>query len=110
LKNIPRRTAAHQLFSSGQLHKALMGHLRTVQKLLRRVRSYFRKTETTRSAASNGSRSKTSEFIGTTLKAMPEQFGRERLHFWALPPRAFDTSWRIYRKVNKDWSSLVWRS
>ena len=31
-----------------------------------------------------------------------ERFERERPHLQALPPRVFDTSWRVYRKVNKD--------
>jgi hypothetical protein len=31
-----------------------------------------------------------------------ERFAREQPHLQTLPPRAFDTSWRVYRKVNKD--------
>jgi hypothetical protein len=31
-----------------------------------------------------------------------ERFERERPHLQALPPQAFDTSWRVYRTVNKD--------
>ena len=39
---------------------------------------------------------------GTTHEVVSERFERERPSLQALPPRAFDTSWRIYRKVNKD--------
>ena len=39
---------------------------------------------------------------GTTHEVVSERFERERPHLQVLPPRAFDTSWRIYRKVNKD--------
>lgn len=39
---------------------------------------------------------------GTTHEVVSERFQRERPQLQALPPQAFDTSWRIYRKVNKD--------
>ena len=39
---------------------------------------------------------------GTTHEVVTERFDRERPYLQALPPRAFDTSWRVYRKVNKD--------
>jgi transposase len=38
---------------------------------------------------------------GTTHEVVSERFERERSHLLALPP-AFDTSYRVYRKVYKD--------
>jgi transposase len=39
---------------------------------------------------------------GTTHEKVTERFYRERPHLNVLPPQAFDTSYRIYRKVYKD--------
>jgi hypothetical protein len=39
---------------------------------------------------------------GTTYEVVKERFDRERPHLNMLPPQAFDTSYRIYRKVYKD--------
>ncbi|MEE8378394.1 MAG: IS21 family transposase [Candidatus Aminicenantaceae bacterium] len=39
---------------------------------------------------------------GTTHEVVSLRFKRERPHLNLLPPNAFDTSYRIYRKVNKD--------
>ena len=39
---------------------------------------------------------------GTTHEVVTDRFERERPYLQPLPPRAFDTSWRIYRKVFKD--------
>jgi len=39
---------------------------------------------------------------GTTHEVVDVRFYREKSHLNMLPPRAFDTSWRVYRKVYKD--------
>jgi len=39
---------------------------------------------------------------GTTHEVVKERFYREKPHLNMLPPQAFDTSYRIYRKVCKD--------
>jgi len=39
---------------------------------------------------------------GTTHEVVSERFSRERPHLQELPRQAFDTSWRVYRDVNKD--------
>ena len=39
---------------------------------------------------------------GTTHEVVSQRFERERSQLQSLPPQAFDTSWRIYRQVNKD--------
>jgi len=39
---------------------------------------------------------------GTTHEAVSHRFERERPQLQVLPPQAFDTSWRVYRKVCKD--------
>jgi len=39
---------------------------------------------------------------GTTHEVVSERFARERPHLQELPARAFDTSYRIWRKVCKD--------
>ena len=39
---------------------------------------------------------------GTTHEVVQERFYREKPHLNMLPPRVFDTSYRIYRKVHKD--------
>lgn len=39
---------------------------------------------------------------GTTHEVVTHRFERERPHLQALPRQAFDTSWRVYRKVCKD--------
>lgn len=39
---------------------------------------------------------------GTTHEVVSHRFERERPHLNVLPPKAFDTSFRIYRKVYKD--------
>lgn len=39
---------------------------------------------------------------GTTHEKISTRFRREQPHLNALPPQAFDTSYRIYRKVYKD--------
>lgn len=39
---------------------------------------------------------------GTTHEVVLERFERERPHLQILSPRAFDTSWRVYRNVHKD--------
>jgi transposase len=39
---------------------------------------------------------------GTTHEVVLLRFAREKPHLRGLPPRAFDTSYRIYRKVHKD--------
>jgi len=39
---------------------------------------------------------------GTTHEVVSERFEREQHQLQVLPPQAFDTSWRIYRKVCKD--------
>ena len=39
---------------------------------------------------------------GTTHEVVSQRFERERPHLQALPLQAFDTSWRVYRKVCKD--------
>jgi transposase len=39
---------------------------------------------------------------GTTHEVVTDRFYRERPHLNMLPPQAFDTSYRIFRKVNKD--------
>lgn len=39
---------------------------------------------------------------GTTHEIITQRFDRERTHLAPLPPKAFDTSYRIYRKVYKD--------
>jgi hypothetical protein len=39
---------------------------------------------------------------GTTHEVVQARFCREKPHLNMLPPRAFDTSYRIYRKVYKD--------
>lgn len=39
---------------------------------------------------------------GTTHEKVTDRFYREKPHLSILPPRAFDTSYRIYRKVYKD--------
>jgi len=39
---------------------------------------------------------------GTTHEAVSRRFNRERPSLQSLPIQAFDTSYRIYRKVNKD--------
>jgi transposase len=39
---------------------------------------------------------------GTTHEVVLLRFAREKPHLRALPPRAFDTSYRVYRKVHKD--------
>jgi transposase len=39
---------------------------------------------------------------GTTHEVVCLRFAREKPHLKGLPPRAFDTSYRVYRKVHKD--------
>ena len=39
---------------------------------------------------------------GTTHEVVSQRFDRERPLLMPLPPKAFDTSYRIYRKVYKD--------
>jgi transposase len=39
---------------------------------------------------------------GTTHEVVMERFERERSHLQTVPALAFDTSWRVYRKVSKD--------
>ena len=39
---------------------------------------------------------------GTTHEVVTDRFYREKPHLNILPPQAFDTSYRIFRKVNKD--------
>ncbi|MGB5424893.1 MAG: IS21 family transposase, partial [Desulfobacterales bacterium] len=39
---------------------------------------------------------------GTTHEKVTDRFYREKPHLNRLPPQAFDTSYRIYRKVHKD--------
>ena len=39
---------------------------------------------------------------GTTHEVVSLRFAREKLHLKGLPPQAFDTSYRLYRKVHKD--------
>ena len=39
---------------------------------------------------------------GTTHEVVDIRFHREKPHLNMLPPQAFDTSWRVYRKVYKD--------
>ncbi|MCK4646967.1 MAG: IS21 family transposase, partial [Candidatus Aminicenantes bacterium] len=39
---------------------------------------------------------------GTTHEVVSLRFKRERPHLTMLPPNAFDTSYRVYRKVYKD--------
>ena len=39
---------------------------------------------------------------GTTHEVVDVRFDREKPHLNMLPPQAFDTSWRVYRKVYKD--------
>ena len=39
---------------------------------------------------------------GTTHEVVDVRFYREKPHLNMLPPREFDTSWRVYRKVYKD--------
>ncbi len=39
---------------------------------------------------------------GTTHEIVRERFYREQPHLNVLPPRAFDTSWRVCRNVHKD--------
>ena len=39
---------------------------------------------------------------GTTHEIVRERFDREQPHLNILPPRAFDTSWRVCRNVHKD--------
>ena len=39
---------------------------------------------------------------GTTHEKVTDRFCREKPHLNRLPPQAFDTSYRIYRKVHKD--------
>jgi len=39
---------------------------------------------------------------GTTHEVVFERFIREKPHLRPLPEMTFDTSWRVYRKVNKD--------
>jgi len=39
---------------------------------------------------------------GTTHEVVLLRFAREKPHLKTLPPRAFDTSYRVYRKVHKD--------
>jgi len=39
---------------------------------------------------------------GTTHEVVSLRFERERPHLNVLPPKAFDTSYRVYRKVHKD--------
>ena len=39
---------------------------------------------------------------GTTHEVVSNRFERERPHLNILPPLAFDTSYRVYRKVHKD--------
>lgn len=39
---------------------------------------------------------------GTTHEVVSRRFERERPHLSALPPRSFDTSYRVYRPVYKD--------
>ncbi len=39
---------------------------------------------------------------GTTHEVVLHRFERERPQLQVLPPQAFDTSWRVYRKVYKD--------
>ena len=39
---------------------------------------------------------------GTTHEVVNDRFDREKPHLNILPPQAFDTSYRIYRKVYKD--------
>lgn len=39
---------------------------------------------------------------GTTHEKVNERFHREKPHLNMLPPQAFDTSYRVYRKVHKD--------
>ena len=39
---------------------------------------------------------------GTTHEVVDVRFKREKPHLILLPPQAFDTSWRVYRKVYKD--------
>jgi hypothetical protein len=39
---------------------------------------------------------------GTTHEVVQDRFCREKPHLNILPPRAFDTSYRVYRKVHKD--------
>ena len=39
---------------------------------------------------------------GTTHEVVMKRFLREKPHLSPLPPQAFDTSYRIYRKVHKD--------
>ena len=39
---------------------------------------------------------------GTTHEVVSDRFQRERPHLNMLPPLAFDTSYRVYRKVHKD--------
>jgi len=47
-------------------------------------------------------RKKDERIHGTTHEVVQERFCREKPHLNMLPPRAFDTSYRIYRKVHKD--------
>jgi len=39
---------------------------------------------------------------GTTHEVVLLRFAREKPHLRGLPPQAFDTSYRVYRKVHKD--------
>jgi len=39
---------------------------------------------------------------GTTHEVVSLRFAREKPHLKGLPPRVFDTSYRVYRKVHKD--------
>jgi transposase len=39
---------------------------------------------------------------GTTHEVVSLRFSREKPHLKGLPPRVFDTSYRVYRKVHKD--------
>lgn len=44
---------------------------------------------------------------GTTKERITLRFQRERVHLLSLPPTPFDTSLRLYRKVNKDCTIMV---
>jgi transposase len=47
-------------------------------------------------------REKDERVHGTTHEVVSRRFQRERPHLGSLPPRPFDTSYRLYRKVYKD--------
>jgi transposase len=58
--------------------------------------------ETAQSDLSQWLQLKDQRIHGTTHEVVTERFDRERPYLQILPPQAFDTSWRVYRKVNKD--------